>query len=175
VLSTIFSTPIASSRVACSTDRTPPPYASGMNASDTMSPITSKFGSSTVVVGIDVKRHLRRHHVLTRCGTYDTRRSPVEWAAQAEELGAGELFVNSIDRDGTMAGYDLDLVHDVSCAVRIPVIAGGGAGSVADLGRAVRDGGASACAAGAFFVFHGPHRAVLISFPEQRELDAVFL
>jgi imidazole glycerol-phosphate synthase subunit HisF len=136
--------------------------------------ISSKFGASTVVVSIDVKRHGRRHHVWSDCGSRDTKRHPAEWAAEAESLGAGEIFVNAIDRDGTMSGYDLTLLRDVSRAVRVPVIASGGAGRVGDFGRAVHEGGASACAAGSFFVFHGSHRAVLISFPDQHELDAAF-
>jgi cyclase len=79
--------------------------------------------------------------------------------------GAGELFLNSIDRDGTMSGYDVDLVRQVTSAVPIPVIACGGAGSNDDFVSAVRDGGAAAVAAGSLFVFHGRHRAVLITYP----------
>ena len=91
-----------------------------------------------------------------------------------EAMGAGEIFLNSIDRDGTMEGYDLELVQKVTRALNIPLIACGGASSVQDLGEAVQKGGAAAVAAGSLFVFQGPHRAVLISFPTEEELQQVF-
>jgi cyclase len=79
--------------------------------------------------------------------------------------GAGELILQSIDRDGTMAGYDLELIRHVAGIVDIPVVAGGGAGSLDDVVAAIQAGGASAAAAGSLFVFHGKHRAVLITYP----------
>jgi cyclase len=90
-----------------------------------------------------------------------------------EKRGAGELFVNSIERDGTMQGYDLDLIRRVSEAVSIPVVACGGAGNVQHLAQAIQQGGASAAAAGSLFVFQGPLRGVLISYPSQQELRRV--
>lgn len=84
---------------------------------------------------------------------------------------APEILINSIDRDGTMQGYDIPLIDAISAAVRIPVIACGGAGSLTDLGKAI-NAGASAAAAGSLFVFKGPHRAVLINYPSQDELRA---
>ncbi len=80
------------------------------------------------------------------------------------ERGAGEILLNSIDRDGTMAGYDLELISEMSAAVSIPLVACGGAGSIAHLAAAI-DAGASAVAAGSLFVFAGPRRAVLINYP----------
>ena len=94
-------------------------------------------------------------------------------ARRAEELGAGELFLNSIQRDGTMSGYDLDLIAEVSASVQIPVIACGGAGSLDDLATVTRRGGASAAAAGSLFVFHGKYRAVLISYPPPQTVDQI--
>jgi cyclase len=88
-----------------------------------------------------------------------------------EKRGAGEFFLNSIDRDGTGLGFDLELIRRVTDAVSIPVIACGGAGKIEDLAAAVKKGGASAVAAGSLFVFHGPHRAVLITYPERRILE----
>ena len=96
---------------------------------------------------------------------------PVALAQQAEKMGAGEIFLNSIDRDGTMQGYDIELIRMVSEAVSVPVIACGGAGRLQDFKDAVRLGGASAVAAGSFFVFHGRRRAVLINFPDKDELE----
>jgi len=133
------------------------------------------FGNQSVVVSIDVKKGLfDNYEVVSRNGTEKTGRDPVEFAREMEQRGAGEILVNSIDRDGTMQGYDLQLLRMVSSAVRVPVIACGGAGKVADFGAAVKDGGASAVAAGSMFVFQGKHRAVLISFPEQAVVEGVF-
>ena len=130
------------------------------------------FGSQSVMVGVDVGRDwLGRPRVYTRGGTRNTGRDPVEYAREMAERGAGEIFLNVIDRDGTMAGFDLELVGAVSSAVSIPLIACGGAGSVADLSAAVA-AGASAVAAGSLFVFAGPRRAVLINYPSAVELRA---
>src|SRR5262249_4047132 len=138
------------------------------------SDLAREFGSQSVVVGLDVKRDwLRRPRVFTRCGGRRTSRELVAFAREMQERGAGELFVNSIDRDGTQQGYDVEVIRAVSDAVQIPVVACGGAGSVGHLGEAVR-AGASAAAAGSLFVFTGPHRAVLINYPSPAELAAVF-
>jgi cyclase len=92
-----------------------------------------------------------------------------------ERMGAGEILLNSIDRDGTMAGYDLELIQWVTKSVSIPVIACGGAGKFEDFASAVKKGGASAVAAGSLFVFQGHLRGVLINFPTPEELQEVFL
>lgn len=130
-----------------------------------------EFGSQAVVASIDVRRGLfGRYELFVDGGSRSTGIDPVEFAKRMEDSGAGEILLTSIDRDGTMKGYDLELVRKVASAVGIPVIASGGAGSVRDFGLAVREG-AAAVAAGAMFVFHGPHRAVLITYPSQSELD----
>jgi len=134
----------------------------------------NNFGSQSVVVSIDVKKTLwGGYEVMINAGSKKTGRTPVEYAREMEARGAGEILVNAIDRDGTMEGYDLKLIKLVTEAVKIPVIACGGAGRVQDFGAAVKEGGASAAAAGAMFVFQGPHRAVLINFPSPGELDSV--
>jgi cyclase len=131
-------------------------------------------GRSSVVVSIDVRRNwLGRYSVCTRCGQHDTRRDPVEYARQMEREGAGEILLNSIDRDGTMSGYDLELVRRVSEAVNIPVVAVGGAGVLGHFRQAV-ESGASAVAAGSMFLFHGKHRAVLITYPDYHSLAKIF-
>ena len=133
------------------------------------------FGSSSIVVSIDVRRRiLGRYEVVTSGGRQRTGLDPVAFAIRMQEMGAGELLLTSVERDGTGTGYDLELVKSVSSAVSVPVIACGGAGSVRDLVRAVREGGASAAAAGSLFVFHGPHRAVLITYPSPAELRTAF-
>ena len=101
----------------------------------------------------------------------NTGLKPEVFAKQLESAGAGEIFLTSIDRDGTFMGYDTTLIQLVSKAVNIPVIACGGANSVDDFKNAVVLGGASAVAAGSFFVFQMPHRAVLISYPIQTKLN----
>lgn len=127
-------------------------------------------GSQSIVVSIDVKKNLwGKYKVFTMNGTNNTGLDPVEFAKQVERSGAGEIFLNSIERDGTFEGYDLQLIDAVTKAVHIPVVAVGGASSVDDFGKAVAHG-ASAVAAGSVFVFQRPHRAVLISYPSQKEL-----
>jgi len=133
------------------------------------------FGSQSIVVSIDVKRKLfSKYEVYIRNGKQKTGLDPVVLSRQMESAGAGEILLNSIDRDGTMQGYDLEILRQVTDAVKIPVIACGGAGSIKDFALAVKQGGASAVAAGSIFVFHGRHRAVLISFPKRKELERIF-
>jgi cyclase len=130
-----------------------------------ISEMAERFGSQSVTVSIDVARGwLGRHRVMTHSGRRPTRLDPVAWAVEAQKRGAGEILLTSIDRDGTGKGYDLDLIRDVTAAVDIPVIAGGGAGKIEDLGLAT-EAGAAATAAGSLFIFVGRHRAVLVNYP----------
>jgi cyclase len=130
------------------------------------------FGNQSIVVSIDVKKTLfGKYRVFTHGGRKASKHDPVEFAVRMQEAGAGELFLNSIDRDGMMQGYDIDLIRRVSEAVSIPVIACGGAGSLDDFADAVKRGGASAVSAGSLFVFQGSHRAVLITYPSRKELE----
>jgi len=132
-------------------------------------------GSSSVVVSMDVKKNRwGKYEVFTHSGRKATGLDPVKFAVEMAKIGAGELFLNSIDRDGTMQGYDLALTTRVASAVNIPVVACGGAHTVQDLEAAVKQGGASAAGAGSMFVFQGPHRAVLISYPTSQELKTAF-
>ena len=129
------------------------------------------FGRQSVVVSIDVKRpRFGNYQIYTHSGTKRTDMNLVQFAMAVEENGAGEILLNSIDRDGTMEGYDLELLKSVTERVNIPVVACGGAGRLEHFQQAVLKGGASAVAAGSMFVFHGPHRAVLINYPTQEEL-----
>ncbi|MDD5570067.1 MAG: AglZ/HisF2 family acetamidino modification protein [Bacteroidales bacterium] len=133
------------------------------------------FGSSTIVISIDVKKNIfGKQNVYIYSGTKNTGIDPVAHAKNMEMFGAGEIIINSIDKDGTMEGYDIDLIKKVSDAVSIPVIALGGAGKAGDFKTAVDEGNASAVAAGSLFVYHGPRRAVLISFPKNEELLEIF-
>lgn len=128
-------------------------------------------GSQAVVVSIDVKKNfLGKYEVFTRCGQKKTGLDPVMRAVEVERMGAGEILLNSIDRDGTMQGYDIELVRKVADAVKVPVVACGGAGNLTHVAEVIQQGHASAAAAGSMFVFQGPLRGVLISYPSPKEL-----
>ncbi len=126
------------------------------------------FGSQAIVAGVDVKRtRAGGYRVVTKSATVETEWDPVDHVERLVAAGAGEVFLNSVDRDGMMGGYDLDLIRSVTSHVNIPVVASGGAGTVDHLVQAVRDAGASAVSAGSMFVFYGRHRAVLINYPKE--------
>ena len=130
------------------------------------------FGSQSIVVSIDVKKkRFGGYGVYTRGGAQSIKRDPVDYAVELERIGAGEILLTSIDRDGTMDGYDIALIKRVSSAVGIPLIACGGAGCLEDFREAVQQGGASAVAAGSMVVYQGKHRAVLINFPTRDDLE----
>jgi cyclase len=139
---------------------------------DFIAQAADSFGSSTVTVCIDVKpKRFGGARTWTAGGTRPTEYTPQDFAKLAEEKGAGEIIVQSIQRDGTMEGYDLDLVRGVSEAVTIPVVALGGAGGLDHLRRAYAETHASALAAGSMFVYHGAKRGVLINYPDRDELQ----
>jgi cyclase len=132
---------------------------------------SDEFGSSTIVVCVDVKRTLfgvERAWILG--GSRATRFSPLDFAKLMEDKGAGELIVQSIEKDGTMAGYDINLIKSISQAVSIPVVALGGAGRIGDLIDGYRYGLVNALAAGSLFVYRDKRRGVLINYPEKRDI-----
>ena len=134
-----------------------------------------RFGNQSIVVSIDVqKKMFGRYEVFIYGGRQGTGMDPAELARTMQERGAGEILINSINRDGTGEGYDLELVSRVTAAVNIPVVACGGAGTLLHMAEAVKQGGASAAAAGSLFVFHGKRRAVLINYPTRSELTQLF-
>jgi len=140
-----------------------------------ISETANRFGSSSTVVSIDYKKNFwGKNRVYTNCGKRDTGLDVVAFAKKMSMLGAGEIFLNSIDKDGTYSGYDLPLIQKVSDAVDIPVIACGGAANDVDLASAVNEGHASASAAGSMFVFQGVHKAVLISYPNWDNMQKMF-
>lgn len=130
------------------------------------------FGSQSIMAVIDVKKTMFGKYVAhSHSGKKSVRIDPVSYAKTMRQMGAGEILLNSIDNDGLMTGYDVDLLKSVTAAVDIPVIALGGAGEFDDLIKAVKQGGASAVAAGSLFVYQGRNRAVLINFPPREELE----
>jgi cyclase len=132
-------------------------------------------GNQSVVVSIDVKKNLfGKYQMFTKSGTQKTSIDPIEHAKKMEQAGAGEILINSIDKDGTMSGYDVNLIRQIADNVTIPVIAIGGAGTFEHFREAVDEGHAAAVAAGSMFVFHGPRRAVLINYPTEKELEKIF-
>jgi imidazole glycerol-phosphate synthase subunit HisF len=137
--------------------------------------LSAHFGRSTVVGSIDVKKNwMGKEQVFIAGGTEKIPFTPVEWAIELERRGVGEIIINSIDHDGEMDGYDLDLIRRVAAAVSVPVVAAGGARRLGDFKAAVKDAGAAAVAAGSMFVFHGKHRAVLITYPAENETSALW-
>jgi cyclase len=133
------------------------------------------FGSSTIVASIDAKKDLfGKYSVYINSGTEKINLNPFDWAKELEKMGIGELIINSIDKDGSMTGYDWDLIQRVSQTVKVPVIAAGGASGLNDFVKVCTVNGASAAAAGACFVFQGKHRAVLITYPSQQEIQNGF-
>ena len=140
--------------------------AAAVEAPTAVTEIADRLGSSTLVVAIDAARTREGSwEVMTHSAERRTGRDVRAHAEAMAELGAGEIFLNSVDRDGTMEGYDLDLVRAVSSSVDVPVVACGGAGHLGHLASVVQEAGAAAAAAGSLFVFHGRHRAVLITYP----------
>jgi cyclase len=133
------------------------------------------FGAQSVVCCIETrKQRFRGYQCFARGAGQRLPKGPVELARDYVAAGAGELLVNSIDRDGTFKGYDLDVTREIAASVNVPVIACGGAESYEDLARVIHDAGASAAAAGSLFVFQRPHRAVLITFPTEAERATLF-
>jgi len=148
--------------------------ASAVESPGLVTQLATSFGSQSVVVCLDVKKHfLRGYRVHTYGGSRNTGHTPAELARSMLSAGAGEILLQSIDREGTRLGYDLCLVREVSQAVDVPVVAVGGAGTLVHLREAV-DAGASAVAAGTMFVLTGPHRAVLVTYPTHEQLDVLF-
>lgn len=136
--------------------------------------IATDIGSQSVVMVLDVRRDKKGvPEVWTHNGTRKSGRNAVDVAAQAESLGAGEILVNSIDQDGAMTGYDLPLAGAIRKATRLPMTVLGGAGSLTDMERVIRECGVIGAAAGSLFVFKGPYRAVLINYPNQAQKEQI--
>ena len=136
-----------------------------------ISEAASLFGSQSVIASIDVRRTFwGKYEVFSASGTCNTKRNPVAWANELESLGAGEILLTSIDREGTWSGFDVELIHSVTSSVSVPVIAHGGAGTLGHIATAIKDGGASAIALGSLVVFQRKDMGVLVNFPDKDEL-----
>ena len=128
------------------------------------------FGSQSVVASIDFKKNwLGQYKVYINSGRIITNKDPIDFSKEVVDLGAGEILINSIDRDGMKNGYDNNLIAKVSNSVDVPVIASGGAGTIEDLSKGIKIGKATAVAAGTLFVYYGRRDAVLIKYPSKKE------
>lgn len=151
-----------------------------INTSSVLTPSLIKksaniFGSQSIVVSIDVKKNFwGKYEVFIYGGREEAKLDPLLHAKHMQDLGAGEILINVIEKDGTMSGYDVKIIKKISDAVTIPVVACGGAGKLKDFIDATYNGHASAAAAGSLFVYHGKLKGVLINYPERKELEALF-
>jgi len=140
-------------------------------STDTIKAAVDVFGSQAIVGAVDVRKKLfGGYSVMAKSATVDTRLNLQQHIENLVQAGVGELFINDVERDGCMVGFDLTLVRSVSQS-SVSVVVCGGAGTLEHLREAVHDGGASAVAAGSMFVFHGKHRAVLINYPKAADLE----
>ena len=140
-----------------------------------ISEIATHVGSQSVVAVLDVRRDPRMgtYGVWTHNGARNTGKEAVIFARQLEDLGVGEIVINSIDRDGVMTGYDMDLTERIRKAVRVPMTVVGGAGSLCHLEELIRQFGVIGAGAGSLFVFKGVYRAVLINYPNRTDKTAL--
>jgi cyclase len=144
-------------------------------STDVLRSATAEFGSQAIVGAVDVRKSfIGRYRILSKSATIQTDINLEVHIKSIVESGVGEILLNSVDRDGMMSGYDLELIRTVTSMVNVPVVACGGAGTVEHLAQGIKVGGADAVAAGSMFVFHGKHRAVLISYPKPSELEEFF-
>ena len=139
-----------------------------------VSAVSDRFGAQAVVVSVDAVDGSDGYDVAVRNATGKLGTTPAAYARAAQDLGAGEILLNAVPREGTWEGYDLELIRTVAAAVRIPVVASGGAASRADLAKPTQEAGAAAAAAGSLFVFGGKGRGVLVNFPERPVLESLF-
>jgi cyclase len=137
--------------------------------------IADRVGSQSVIVVLDIKKKLLGgYEIYTHNGKKATGINPVIFAKEMEKLGAGEIILNSIDQDGVMKGYDLNLIDRISETISIPLTVLGGAGSLSDMEKVIDKHGVIGVAAGSLFVFKGPYKAVLINYPNQIEKNNIF-
>lgn len=140
---------------------------------DLITEIANSVGNQSTVASIDVKKNIwGKYKVYIKNGTKDTGKDVLEFAKECENNGAGEIMLNSIDKDGACNGYDIELIKKIAQSVHVPVVAAGGAWQTEHLVDA-KKAGASALAAGSMFVFHGKHKAVLISYLNHNEINEI--
>lgn len=152
--------------------------AAAVDRPELLTEMASAIGRQSVVAVIDARKKpglfASGMEVCSHNATRTYARDPVELAKQWEAAGAGEIVINSVDRDGTMKGYDLDLAKRLRVTLKVPLTVLGGAGSVEDIGALIQHCGVVGAAAGSLFVFKGQYRAVLINYPTFQQKDVLF-
>lgn len=133
---------------------------------------SENFGSQSIVATVDIKKNLfGKYKVYNSAKQKNSDLDIKKYLQSLEENGAGEIYISSVDKDGTFEGYDIELMKDISKDIKVPVIINGGAKDIGDFSRAIKECGVSAVSAGSMFVFNGPHKAVLITYPEYEKLE----
>lgn len=134
--------------------------------------VINHFGRQSLIISIDIKKNIfGKYSIYTNCGKVRQKVNPLEWSKTVEELGAGELLITSMDREGTWQGYDLNILNDIANSVNIPVIANGGAGNINHIVNVFENTKVSAVAAGSMLVYQGKGLGVLINFPDKKKLE----
>ncbi|MFZ1705235.1 MAG: AglZ/HisF2 family acetamidino modification protein [Saprospiraceae bacterium] len=129
--------------------------------------LAERVGTQSIVVVLDVKKKiLGGYEIYTHNGKKSTGKNPVEMAVLFQKMGAGEIVINSVDQDGVMKGYDIELAGKVRKQITVPLTILGGAGNLDDIGKLISNFGIVGASAGSLFVFRGVYKAVLISYPE---------
>lgn len=146
-----------------------------INSPSFMKEAVKSFGSSTIVASIDIKLNMLRQYRLFSHAGYDVRRIDLtQFVEEIVDSGAGEVMITSVDRDGTMSGYDLQLALTVTGKIGVPVVFCGGAKDFDNIKELLTSTNVNAAAAGSLFVFHGRHRGVLISYPTPEQIGDIY-
>ena len=136
--------------------------------------LAEHFGNQAIVASIDVKKNIfGKYQVYSNSGKKKQKKEPILWAQELERLGAGEILLTAIHQEGTWNGFDISIIEKISNAVNIPVIANGGASSIADIYKAVKQGRASAVSLGSMVVYQNKGMGVLVNFPDNEQLKRV--
>ena len=139
-----------------------------------ISKLAKRVGRQSVVVVLDVKKKIfGGYELFTHNGSKSTGLNPVDFAKKCTQEGAGEIVVNSIDKDGTMKGYDLNLIRKIRDVIDTPMTVLGGAASLDDIGELINEFGIIGASAGSLFVFKGKYKAVLINYPSTTNKDSL--
>ena len=146
-----------------------------LNKPELITQIAERVGAQSVIVVLDVKKKLfGGYEVYTHNGKRSTGIDPFQFAEKAQKFGAGEVIINSIDQDGVMKGFDMDLIGKIREKISLPLTVLGGAGSLEDIEKVIQKHGIIGVAAGSLFVFKGVYKAVLINYPTKEQKDQIY-
>ncbi len=146
-----------------------------INNPNLISKISERVGAQSVIVVLDVKKKIfGGYEIYTHNGKKNTGINPINFAAKAQKLGAGEIIINSIDNDGMMNGYDYKIIDSIRNQITLPLTVLGGAGSLEDIKEVIKKYNIIGVAAGSLFVFKGPYKAVLINYPDKKIKNQIY-